>query len=71
VQVRSLVGDRRVVYEGTILPGSSRTFRVTEGIDVTAANPAELDVTIGTRETLTLGTEGGSWRITPSGVKDA
>lgn len=71
VQVRSLTGNRRTVYEGVILPGSSQTFRVTEGIDVTAANPAELDVKIGNRETLVLGTEGGSWRITPDGVKDA
>jgi cytoskeletal protein RodZ len=71
VQVRSLKGDGRIVYEGTILPGSSQTFRVVEGIDVTASNPAELDVKIGTKDTLILGTEGGSWRITPDGVKDA
>lgn len=71
VQVRSRTANGRVVYEGTILPGASQTFRVAKGIWITAANPAELDVKIGTRDTLTLGTEGGSWTVTPNGVEDA
>ncbi len=71
VQVRSRTEDGRVVYEGVILPGNSQTFKVAEGIWVRASNPAEMDVTIGKKDPLTLGTEGGVWTITPDGVQDA
>jgi cytoskeleton protein RodZ len=71
VQVRSRDADGRVVYEGTLSPGSSKTFRISAAIWVNAANPAELDVTIGRKPAVTLGTEGGTWRITPNGVEDA
>jgi cytoskeleton protein RodZ len=71
VKVRSRTATGRVVYEGTLTPGSSRTFRIADRIHVEAANPAELDVTIGRRPATTLGTEGGSWILTPDGVEDA
>lgn len=71
VQVRGRNANGDLVYEGTIAPGESKTFRVTQGIWIGAANPAELDVTIGKAAPVTLGTEGGSWLLTPNGVKDA
>lgn len=71
VEVRSRTADGRVVFTGVLTPGASRTFRISESIWVRAANPAELDVTIGTRPATTLGTEGGAWTLTPTGVRDA
>lgn len=71
VKIRSRTATGRVVYEGIIAPGTSRTFRVSDGIHIEAANPAELDVTIGRRAATTLGDEGGTWILTPNGAEDA
>ncbi len=71
VKVRSRNEAGRVVFEGVIVPGSSQTFRVSQGIWVQAANPAELDVKIGKKASTTLGAEGGTWTLTPNGVEDA
>jgi len=68
VQVRSRTGNGRLVYEGTLAPGDSQTFKVIDGIWLRAANPAELKVTVAGK-TKDLGTEGGTWRITPTEVR--
>lgn len=68
VQVRSRTGNGRLVYEGTLLPGDSQTFKVVEGIWLRAANPAELKVTVAGK-VKDLGTESGAWRITPTEVR--
>ncbi|WP_217915796.1 helix-turn-helix domain-containing protein [Miltoncostaea marina] len=71
VQVRSKTADGRLVYEGTLAPGESRTFRVLEGIWLRAANPAELAVTIGGKAVSLDASQSGTWRLTPNGVKSA
>jgi cytoskeleton protein RodZ len=71
VEVRSRTADGRVVYSGVLTPGMSRTFRISRSMWVRAANPAELDVKIGAKPTVTLGDEGGTWTLTPQGVEDA
>jgi hypothetical protein len=68
VQVRSRTASGRLVYEGTLAPGDSQTFKVLDGIWLRAANPAELKVTVAGK-TKDLGTEGGIWRITPTEVR--
>jgi cytoskeletal protein RodZ len=68
VQVRSKNAKGRLVYEAILAPGQQRTFKVLEGIYLRAANPAELDVTVaGKRKD--LGSETGSWIITPTEVR--
>jgi len=69
VQVRSRTADGRVVYEATLAPGESWTGKVTQGVWLRAANPAELDVTIGGKPAELDSSEGGTWRVTPGGVK--
>jgi cytoskeleton protein RodZ len=71
VEVRSRTANGRVVFTGIIAPGQTQTFRVAQGVWVRASNPAELDVKIGRRPTTTLGTEGGAWLLTTTGVQDA
>ena len=71
VEVRSRTANGRVVFTGVIAPGQTQTFRVAQGVWVRASNPAELDVKIGKRPTTTLGTEGGAWLLTTTGVQDA
>lgn len=71
VKVHSRTAAGRVVFEGVIDPGTSQTFKIADAIVVEASNPAELDVKVGKKPTVTLGTEGGTWRITPNGVEDA
>jgi hypothetical protein len=68
VQVRSRTANGRLVYEGTLIPGDSQTFKVVDGIWLRAANPGELKVTVAGK-TKDLGTEGGAWRITPTEVR--
>ena len=68
VQVRSKTAKGRLVYEGTLAPGDEQTFRVLDGIWLRAANPAELNVTVAGK-VKDLGTEGGTWRITPTEVR--
>lgn len=69
VQVRSRNADGRIVFETTLTPGMSQTFRVAEGIWVNASNPAELQVTVGGKATDLNSTSGGTWLITPTGAK--
>jgi hypothetical protein len=61
----------RLVYEQTLAPGSSKTFKVERNIRLRAANPAELEVTVDgkARE---LGDSSGIWvisrtKVTPVG----
>ena len=69
VQVRSKNAKGRIVFEQILTPGTSKTFRVTEGIWVNASNPAELLVTVGGKNTDLNSTSGGTWLITPTGAK--
>jgi cytoskeletal protein RodZ len=69
VQVRGKNADGRVVFEQILTPGTSKTFRVSEGIWVNASNPAELQVTVGGKAADLNSTSGGTWLITPSGAK--
>jgi hypothetical protein len=68
VQVRSKNAKGRLVYEAILAPGDQRTFKVLNGLYLRAANPAELDVTVGGKEK-DLGSETGSWIITPTEVR--
>jgi hypothetical protein len=68
VQVRSKNAKGRLVYEAILAPGQQRTFKVLEGIYLRAANPAELNVTVAGKEK-DLGSETGSWIITPTEVR--
>lgn len=70
VQVRSRNADGRIVFEQILTPGTSKTFRVAEGIWVNASNPAELSVTVGGKATDLKSTVGGTWLITPTGAKN-
>ncbi|MGD9694637.1 MAG: helix-turn-helix domain-containing protein [Thermoleophilia bacterium] len=69
VRVRSRTAEGRIVYEGIIAPGTSRTFRIREAIWINAANPAGLVVTIGGVPAELGSTASGNWTITPQGVK--
>ena len=69
VQVRSKNADGRIVFEQILTPGTSKTFRVSEGIWVNASNPAELQVTVGGKSADLNSTSGGTWLITPTGAK--
>ena len=68
VQVRSKNAKGRLVYEAILAPGDQRTFKVLNGIYLRAANPAELNVTVAGKEK-DLGSETGSWIITPTEVR--
>jgi len=68
VQVRSKNAKGRLVYEAILAPGVQRTFKVLNGIYLRAANPAELEVTVAGKQK-DLGSETGSWIITPTEVR--
>jgi cytoskeleton protein RodZ len=57
----------RVVYETTLVPGTSKTFKVDRRLKLRAANPAELEVTVdGKARELEGGT--GNWIISRTKV---
>lgn len=68
VQVRAKNAKGRLVYEGILAPGSQQTFKVLNGIYLRAANPAELKVTVAGK-VKDLGSESGTWIITPTEVR--
>lgn len=68
VQVRAKNAKGRLVYEAILAPGAQQTFKVLNGIYLRAANPAELTVTVAGKQK-DLGSESGTWIITPTEVK--
>ncbi len=69
VEVRAKNSKGRLVVQRTLTPGSSVSFKVVNGIWVRATNPAELKVTIAGKPAALDSSTGGTWLITPRGVK--
>lgn len=71
VEIRSRNSNGRLVFQGTLTPGDSKTFRVLKGIWVRATNPAELKVTIAGKPVPLGPYTNGTWVITSSGATGA
>ena len=71
VEVRGRNAKGRLVFQDTLTPGESKTFRVVEGIWLRATNYTELKVTIAGKAVPLAPYTNGTWMITPTGVTSA